>query len=132
MNVRTGQVKLKKMAYKMSRDEPLNDQDKAFLVKALIKISDGEDAETVLSVKAKKGERKGKYTRKTKFNNELAYGWLATAIAQEEDNGLGLTLKDAVAKLKTDWTQLPSENTLRRYWNNVKDSQERDFKIKTD
>ena len=90
------------------------------------------DAETSLGVKFKKGERKSKHVRDTKFNLELAYGWLATAKAPENEGGLGMTLRDAVAKLTAEWDQLPSEETLLRYWNNVKNQQERDFEIKPD
>ena len=62
----------------------------------------------------------------------MAYGWLATAKAPENEGGLGMTLRDAVAKLTTEWDQLPSEETLLRYWNKVKNQQERDFEIKPD
>ena len=66
------------------------------------------------------------------MNLEFAYGWIATAIAPESEGGLGMTLQDAVAKLTAEWDQLPSEKTLLRYWNNVKNKQERDFEIKPD
>ena len=132
MNARKGQTRIKKIANQLSQDKQLSTDDKEFLVKALIEISNAGDAETALGVKFKKGERKSKYVRATKFNLELAYGWLATAKAPENEGGLGMTLRDAVAKLTAEWDQLPSEETLLRYWNNVKNKQERDFEIKPD
>ena len=132
MSVRKGQARLKKIAGQISEDKQLSPEDKEFLVKALIEISNGEDAETSLAVKAKKGERKSKHAKDKKFNLELAYGWIATAIAPEDEGGLGLTLRDAVERLTAEWSQFVSEETLLRYWNNVKNNQERDFEIKTD
>ena len=131
MSVRKGQARLEKIAGQISKDKQLSPEDKEFLVKALSEISNGEDAETSLAVKAKKGERKSKHVRDKKFNLELAYGCIATAIAPEDEGGLGLTLRDIVAILTAEWGQLPSEETLLRYWNNVKNNQERDFEIKT-
>ena len=132
MSARKGQTRLKKIASQISQDKQLSPEDKEFLVKALIEISNGGDAETALAVKFKKGERKSKYAKDTKLILPLAYGWLASAVAPEDEDGLGMTLKDAVAMLKAEWGRLPSEQTMLRYWNNVKNTQERDFKIKTD
>lgn len=132
MSVRKGQARLKKIASLISADKPLDVHDKEFLVSALIEITKGQDAEVALEVKAKKGERKGEHARKAKFNQELVFGWLATAIAPEEEGGLGLTLKDAVAKVKAEWDHLPSEESLRRYWNNVRKTKGREFDIRTD
>lgn len=132
MSARKGQTRLKKIASQISQDKQLSTEDKEFLVKALIEISNGGDAETALAVKFKKGERKSKYAKDTKLNLQLAYGWLATAMAPESEDGLGMTLQDATALLTAEWGRLPSAQTLRRYWNNVKNTQERDFKIKTD
>ena len=132
MSARKGQTRLKKIASQISQDKQLSTEDKEFLVKALIEISNGGDAETALAVKFKKGERKSKYAKDTKLILPLAYGWLASAVAPEDEDGLGMTLKDAVAMLKAEWGRLPSEQTMLRYWNNVKNTQERDFKIKTD
>ena len=132
MSARKGQTRLKKIARQISQDKQLSPEDKEFLVKALIEISDGGDAETALGVKFKKGERKSKYAKDTKLNLEFAYGWIATAIAPESEGGLGMTLQDAAAMLTAKWGKLPSEQTLQRYWNNVKNTQERDFEIKTD
>tara|TARA_B100000780_G_C21107833_1_gene447479 strand:+ start:1385 stop:1783 length:399 start_codon:yes stop_codon:yes gene_type:complete len=132
MSVRAGQAKLRKLAKHLHQGGELSVDDRDFLVSSLLSISDGEDAETALGVKARRGERKSKQAKDTKRVLEFVYGWLASAIAPEKEGGLGLTLKDAVPKLKAEWRQLPSEKTLLRYWNDRKDTQERDFKIKTD
>jgi len=132
MSARKGQTRLKKIASLISQNKQLILEDKEFLVKALIEISNGGDAETALAVKFKKGERKSKYAKDTKLNLQLAYGWLATAMAPESEGGLGMTLQDATTQLTTEWGRLPSAQTLRRYWNNVKNTQERDFEIKAD
>ena len=132
MSVRKGQERLKNIAGQISDDKQLSSEDKEFLVKALIEISDGGDAETALAVKFKKGERKSRQTRVAKINRVLVNGWLATAIAPENKGGLGLTLRDAVSLIKAEMPNLPSEQSIRRYWNDVRKIQERDFKIKMD
>ncbi len=132
MSVRKGQARLRKIATHISSDAPLSDEDQAFLVTALQTIANGEDAETALGVKAKKGERKSHYARNTEFSKQLIFGWIATAIAPETDGGLGLSLKDAVSKVVKDWSGLPSQESLLRQWNDVREDQGRTFKIKTD
>ena len=132
MSARKGQTRLKEIASQISQDKQLSPEDKEFLVKALIEISDGEDAETALAVKFKKGERKSRQTRVAKINRTLVHGWLATAIAPESEYGLGLTLRDAVSLIKEEMPNLPSEQSILRKWNDVRKIQKRDFKIKTD
>ena len=136
MSVRKGQARLRKIATQISSDAPLSDEDQGFLVTALQTIADGGDADTALGVKAKRGERKSHYARNTEFNKQLFFGWLKTAMAPEDEDphesGLGLSLTDAVAKAAQDWPNLPSEESLRRQWNDVRKQQQRNFKIKTD
>ena len=136
MSVRKGQARLRKIATQISSDAPLSDEDQAFLVTALQTIANGGDADTALGVKAKKGERKSDYARQTEFNKQLFFGWIATAIAPEyedpHESGLGLSLKDAIAQAAKDWPNLPSEESLRRQWNDVRKQQKRNFSIKTD
>ena len=88
MSARKGQTRLKKIAIQISQNKQLSPEDKEFLVKALIEISNGGDAETALGVKFKKGERKSKYAKDTNLILQLAYGWLATAMAPERKNDL--------------------------------------------
>ena len=49
MSVRQGQARLKKIAGQISEDKQLSPKDKEFLAKALIEISNGEDAEISLA-----------------------------------------------------------------------------------
>lgn len=132
MSVREGQKRLKNIAKSLSNGQKLSDLDNQFLITALKNISDGLDAETELGVKALKGERKSRQTRVAKINSELLNGWIAVAITPETEGGLGLTLKDAVSKVKAEWPNLPVEESIRRKWNDVRKIQEIEFKIKTD
>ena len=132
MSVREGQARLKKIAGQISEDTHLNPEDKEFLVKALMKISNGEDAETALAVRAKKGERKSKNAKSIEWSKELLFSWIATAIAPESEDGLGFSLKEAVSIAKEGWPNLPSEQSLRRQWNDVRKDQGRGFKFRTD
>ena len=132
MSVRKGQARLRRIATHISSDAPLSDEDRAFLITALQTIANGEDAETALGVKAKKGERKSRHIMNTELNKQLLFGWIATGIAPESEGGLGLSLKDAVSKVAKDWPGLPSEESLRRQWNDVRKDQGRTFKLKTD
>ena len=132
MSVREGQKRLRNIAKTLSNDQKLSDLDNQFLINALKRISDGHDAEIELGVQALKGERKSRQTRLAKINGELLNGWIAVAITPETEGGLGLTLKDAVSKVKAEWPSLPVEESIRRKWNDVRKIQEIEFKIKTD
>ena len=132
MSVREGQKRLKNIAKSLSNGQKLSDLDNQFLINALKNISDGRDAETELGVKALKGERKSRQTRVAKINSELLNGWIAVAITPETEGGLGLTLKDAVSKVKAEWPNLPAEESIRRKWNDVRKTQPLEFKIETD
>lgn len=136
MSVRKGQARLKSIAKVISSGGQLSEEDGAFLVTAFRTIADGGDADTALGVKAKKGERKSDYARQTEFNKQLFFGWIATAIAPEDEDphesGLGLSLKDAIAQASKDRPNLPSEESLLRQWNDVRKQQKRDFLIEPD
>ena len=132
MSVRTGQARLKKLAVQINSGAMLNEIDRDFLTAALQEIASGADAEAALGVKAQKGERKGQHAQASKVRRDVVNGWLAIAIAHKKEGGLGLTLKDAVSMIKAKMSDLPSEETLRRYWNDVRQTQGEIFKIKTD
>ena len=120
MSVREGQARLRKLA-RMLADLPNPTEDTGFLSTALLEIASGEDAESALGVKAKRGERKGPHDRKTKIDVEHAMGWIAGAIRHLEDDGLGYSLKKAISKAKIYFSLLPSEDSLLRYWNDYPD-----------
>ena len=132
MSVKEGQKKLKVLAKKIYENIPLSDNEREFLSAALTQISSGEDANLVLKVVAKKGQRKSKSAQDAMQNRQFAMGWLATAIAPIDEGGLGLTLLDASSKIKLNFTNLPSEESLRRYWNDYKKNNGRTFKSLTD
>ena len=130
MSVGIGQKRLKKIAVTLDSSRELDPSDKAFLVNALLQISYGDDAETTLEVKAKKGERKSRHSWTTKQNKTMAMGWMEVAISQKEDGGLGLTIKNAAEKLNKGWgKRFFSVETLIRYWNDHKDNPGPEFKI---
>jgi hypothetical protein len=93
MSVREGQKRIRNIAKTLSNDEELLVVDRQFLINALQNIANGDDAETELGVKAKKGERKGKHAKDVKITMQYIHGWIATAIAPEAEEGLGLTLR---------------------------------------
>ena len=132
MAVRAGQARLRKIARELSQGNKLTDADQSFIVTALLDIANGMDPGIALNVLAKRGERKSKFARDAKIRRQFANGWIAAAIAPVSEDGLGLTLKDAVALLKSGVPRLPSEQSLRRYWNDVRKDQQRVFKIKPD
>ena len=127
MSVRKGQTRLKRIAEHLSQDAPLSEEDRTFLINGLLEIANGAEADVVLEVKAKRGERKSHHSRQTAFNKQLFFGWVATAIAPETEGGLGLSLKDAIATAYEGWHALPSEETLRRQWNDIRQEQQRTF-----
>ena len=133
MNVRQAQARLRAIAKQLSTGVNMSKENSDFLASALMGIADGEDAETALNVKVTRGQRKSKNGRDKKIALEFAYGWIATAIASQNDDGLGLTLKAASEIISKN---LPahglSPETIRRYWNRNSDRRERTFVIKTD
>jgi len=132
MNVRKRQARLQKIAQQIDAETLLSPEDRDFLVRALVDISNGVDAETALKVKAKRGERKGSHARDMKIVMQYVHGFIAVAIAPQQEGGMGLTLKDAVELVHKNWPGLPSKATIIRYWNNVRKSQSQEFTIKTD
>ena len=116
MSVRDGQARLRKISKDIGNDLPLPKKDKDFLCSALMQIASGEDAELALDVKAKKGERKSEHSQQTKTQLKFFMPWIASAIEPEEEGGFGYTVKEAISVAKRHFRNLPSEETLRRYW----------------
>ena len=128
MSVREGQARLRKLA-RMLADLPNPTEDTEFLSTALLEIASGEDAESALGVKAKRGERKGAHDRRTKIDLVHAMGWIASAIQPIENGGLGYTLKKAISEAKFYFSLLPSEDSLLRYWNDYPDKGDPTFTL---
>ena len=129
MSVRKGQKRLKNIASQISDDKRLSSEDKEFLVAALLEISNGEDAEVSLGVKAKRGERKSAHVRNTKIIKKYINGLIKALIDSYDDAGKNMSLKEATEKINAEWPNSPSAETMRRNWNDIKKRQKRDFVI---
>jgi hypothetical protein len=70
----------------------------SILAQALRKIGTGEDANLVLGVKARRGERRTKASALKAEKLRFVMGWIASAIAPTNEDGLGLSLNDAFDK----------------------------------
>lgn len=132
MSIRDRQGRLRNLAVQIAIDAPLDEEDKEFLCTALIAIANGEDAEIALDVKAKRGERKSKAMSDSELHREVALAWISTAILPESEGGLGISIKDAAAFIKPRVSRLASEDSLKRYWNEIKDTIDRTPILKTD
>ena len=132
MSIRDRQARLRNLAEQIAIGAPIDEEEKEFLSTALIAIANGEDAELALDVKAKRGERKSKVMSDSELHRQVALAWIATAILPESEGGLGLTIKDAAAFIKPRVSHLASEESLKRYWNDVKNIIDRTPIVKTD
>ena len=132
MSIRDRQARLRKLAEQIAIGEITDEKDKEFLSTALIAIANGEDAEIALDVKAKRGERKSKAMSDSELHREVALAWMAAATLPKSRGGLGLTVKDAAAFIKSRVSNLASEDSLKRYWNEIKDTVDTTSILKTD
>ena len=132
MSIRDRQARLRNLAEQIAIGAPIDEEEKEFLSTALLAIANGEDAEIALDVKAKRGERKSKAMSDSELHRRLALAWIATAKLPENQGGLGLTVKDAVAFIKSRVSHLASEDSLKRYWNDIKDTADTTSILKTD
>ena len=120
MSVIKGQRRLRNIARNLEDNTALSEGDKQFLINALKQISFGENAETALQVKAKRGERNSYANQLRKFNDQLIFSWIYTATMSEKDGGLSLTIKEAASVIKENFPNLPTEETLVRQYNSAK------------
>lgn len=129
MSVIKGQARLLKIATLLEKNSALPDDYRVFLAAALKQVSEGANAEEVLGVKAKRGERKGKHVRTTKYTLHFVYGWIAVAIQLPDEGGLGLSVNEACKKIsEITFHQLRlSPQTIRRYWDQNKSKYDPSF-----
>ncbi|MGD0635672.1 MAG: hypothetical protein ABSA13_15600 [Beijerinckiaceae bacterium] len=123
------QYKLRKIAIDLENGGALEANELRFLVAALKRIGQGEDANVVLSVKAKRGERKTPKQTAKRDKIRFALGWIASAIRSHEDGGLGMSLDEAFASASesgVDGFGL-AEDTLRTHWGNYREFRSPDF-----
>ena len=136
MSLRQGQSRLLKIANLLEKNSALPDNHRIFLAGALKKISEGANADTALDVKAKRGERKSKHVRDTKYTLHFVYGWIAAAILPPDKDGLGLGLlvNEACIKISViTFHQLRlNPQTIRRYWDKNKSEYDPYFTVPAD
>ncbi len=94
MSVIEGQERLILIAKAIKNGHLLSVENAAFISDALIKIAEGEkDIKLILNIKAKRGEQTSKRSQEKLKRGEVmkyvAMGWIATAIAPENQGGLG-------------------------------------------
>jgi hypothetical protein len=116
------QYRLRKMALDLDNGV-LSSDDRDFLVGALWGIGKGDDANVILGVKARRGERKTSEEASKRDRARMAIGWIAAAIRPKEDGedgGLGMSLDDAFAsagkKRRGKFIFGLSEDSLRTTW----------------
>lgn len=140
MGVIERRKRLIEIATSIKAGATLSDGNVAFLSDALIKIAEGEDPKSALDIKAKRGERISQHYQDKVKQGELmksfALGWLATAIAPEEDGGLGLSNEVAfgmIGELSPVFKDTKAfgftEETLKTYWAQNPDKHKRTFKL---
>ena len=119
MSVRKGQARLRKLV-NLLESLPNSNEDTNFLKSALKEIASGKDANIALRVKAKRGERKGEYSRKTKIQKAYAMTWITSAVLPVDQDGLGYSITKAVSQVKHLMPDLPAESSLIRNYNDYK------------
>ena len=134
MSVRKGQARLLEIATKLEKNSRLPKSERLFLSVALKQISEGEDAEKALDVKAKRGERKGTHAKVAKHGTVVFLGWIATAILPESEGGYGLSVSAACRRVSgMTYSHLRlSPESIRRYWDKHKNNYNPSFTIPAD
>jgi hypothetical protein len=130
MTIKDRQNRLRNIAIALKSGD-LTNEETDFLSDALIRIADGEDAKTALNINAKRGERSSKSSHEAQKNSEtlriFALGWIATAKATALEDGLGLTLDEAIGLIGENSTLGKrfglTEETLKTYWSQNPDLQ---------
>jgi hypothetical protein len=114
------QYRLRKIAVDLLHGPALSSDDRDFLIGAIWGIGKGDDANFMLGVKAKRGERKTPEQVAKRDKMRFALSWIAAAIRPAENEGLGMSLDEAIesaAKKKRGKFKFGlSEDTLRTYW----------------
>jgi hypothetical protein len=108
------QYRLRKIAVDLRDGAALSSDDRNFLIGALWGIGNGDDANVILGVKAKRGQRKTADETSKRDRMRIVIGWIAAAVQPAESGGRGLSVDDAIASAAEAF-RLP-EDTLRTYW----------------
>jgi hypothetical protein len=114
------QYRLRNIAVDLLDGAALSSDDRNFLVGAFWGIGKGDDANVMLGVKAKRGERKTPEQLAKRDKIRFALSWIAAAIRPAENGGLGMSLDEAIAsvakKKRGKFILGLSGDTLRTYW----------------
>ena len=124
---------LKQLGLKISAGEKLTIQEKEYLSKALVAIAGGADPKQSLGIKPQKGEKVGIDAKQAENRRRLAIAWVKTALLPVEEEGLGLTLREAIEKIGDVINQDPpfgmSEETLKNKWRDSNDNIDKIFSL---
>lgn len=125
------QYRLRKIGMDLEFGRELSSTDKEFLIKALRKIGEGEDANEALLVKVRKGERRNPSNTAKAHNVRFALSYVAFLIAPESEGGFGMDLQDAIEETASKFKNEPNfgytEATLTHYWDNHPEWRTRQF-----
>jgi hypothetical protein len=110
------QWRLRMIAANLEEGIALPSGEFKFLISALGRIGSGDDANAVLGVKARRGERKTSEEASKLFKMRGALAWVASAIRPEAEDGKGISLDSAFDEAAEAFGY--SYETLRTYWGN--------------
>jgi hypothetical protein len=119
------QYRLRHIADELERGRDLQHDAKQFLIDALWRIGEGEDANVVLGVKAKRGQRKTRESAERSFKMRVALAFIATAIKPKQEDGLGLEFVEALDRAAQAFGL--SDDTLNQYWKDYPAMRESSF-----
>jgi len=114
--------RLRAIAMLLEDGVTLPEVDRKFLISALHSIGSGNNAEESLGIKRKRGEKTYINGLDPTERRQWALSWIATAIKNVSDGGLGLSIGDAIEQAAEERPGEInfgfSEETLRHYWDN--------------
>jgi hypothetical protein len=117
-------VRIAEIGRMIAASKPLSDVDKAFMSDALIAIGRNVDPKEALGIKVTRGGTPLSKQKVLYARDQLALTWLAAAKTSKEEEGLGLTLDEAIDLFASAGGAEMfgfNEDTLRKYWNNRPD-----------
>jgi hypothetical protein len=107
------QYRLRKIALDLFNGVALR-ADREFLIGALWGIGNGDDANEILGVKAKRGERRTAEHVAKRDRIRFVLSWVAGVIRPTEEDGKGLALDEALAAAAENFGL--NEDTVRTWW----------------
>ncbi len=125
------QYRLRVIAMFLEDNIPLPQSESQFLITSLRLIGEGHDANDVLKVKLKPGERKYMNELHPLERRQLAMSWIVAAMRPESEGGLGLSLEDALEQAAVHHSKEANfgftAETLLHYWNNFPEQRTASF-----